>query len=175
MELFFDVSSKHKVMNANAPNYPTPLMHPNRILDEHDLIYIRTGEWEIGQGDETFLAREGDVLILSAGQSHYGVSPCRAGTGTMYIHALAHPTDAAAPYLPEISREGVLLQSHIHTHGDVQIKNDDGFELISTNGVMIEKIADEEYGEELMKIYLQLQEQTEDEDMEETEDMDMTI
>ena len=38
MELFFDVSSKHKVMNANAPNYPTPLMHPNRILDEHDVI-----------------------------------------------------------------------------------------------------------------------------------------
>ena len=113
MELFFDVSSKHKVMNANAPNYPTPLMHPNRILDEHDLIYIRMGEWEIGQGDETFLAREGDVLILSAGQSHYGVSPCRAGTGTMYIHALAHPTDAAAPHLPKISREGVLLQSHI--------------------------------------------------------------
>ena len=47
--------------------------------------------------------------------------------------------------------------------------------LISTNGVMIEKIADEEYGEELMKIYLQLQEQTEDEDMDETENMDMTM
>ena len=60
-------------------------------------------------------------------------------------------------------------------YGDVQIKNDDGFELISTNGVMIEKIADEEYGEELMKIYLQLQEQTEDEDMGETEDVDMTM
>ncbi len=60
-------------------------------------------------------------------------------------------------------------------YGDVQIKNDDGFELISTNGVMIEKIADEEYGEELMKIYLQLQEQTEDEDMDETEDVDMTM
>ena len=60
-------------------------------------------------------------------------------------------------------------------YGDVQIKNDDGFELISTNGVMIEKIADEEYGEELMKIYLQLQEQTDDEDMDETEDVDMTM
>ncbi len=60
-------------------------------------------------------------------------------------------------------------------YGDVQIKNDDGFELISTNGVMIEKIADEEYGEELMKIYLQLQEQTEDEDMDENEDVDMTM
>ena len=48
-------------------------------------------------------------------------------------------------------------------------------DLISTNGVMIEKIADEEYGEELMKIYLQLQEQTEDEDMDETEDVDMTM
>ena len=53
-------------------------------------------------------------------------------------------------------------------YGDVQIKNDDGFDLISTNGVMIEKIADEEYGEELMKIYQQLQEQTEDEDLDET-------
>ena len=60
-------------------------------------------------------------------------------------------------------------------YGDVQIKNDDGFELISTNGVMIEKIADEEYGEELMKIYLQLQEQTEDEDIDETEDVDMSM
>ena len=60
-------------------------------------------------------------------------------------------------------------------YGDVQIKNDDGFELISTNGVMIEKIADEEYGEEIMKIYLQMQEQSEDEDMEETEDVDMTM
>lgn len=60
-------------------------------------------------------------------------------------------------------------------YGDVQIRNDDGFELISTNGVMIEKIADEEYGEELMKIYLQLQEQTEDEELDETEDMDMSM
>ena len=58
-------------------------------------------------------------------------------------------------------------------YGDVQIKNDDGFELISTNGMMIERIADEEYGEELMKIYLQLQEQSED--MEETEDVDMSM
>lgn len=60
-------------------------------------------------------------------------------------------------------------------YGDVQIKNDDGFELISTNGVMIEKIADEEYGEEFMKIHLQMQEQTEDASMDETEDVDMTM
>ena len=33
----------------------------------------------------------------------------------------------------------------------------------------------EKYGEELMKIYLQLQEQTEDEDMDETENMDITM
>ena len=57
----------------------------------------------------------------------------------------------------------------------MQIKNDDGFELISTNGVMIEKIDNEEYGEKLMKIYLQLQEQSENEDMDETEDVDMTM
>ena len=48
-------------------------------------------------------------------------------------------------------------------------------DLISTNGVMIEKIDNEEYDEKLMKIYLQLQEQSEDEDMDETEDVDMTM
>ena len=47
--------------------------------------------------------------------------------------------------------------------------------LISTNGVMIEKIDNEEYGEKLMKIYLQLQEQSGDEDMDETDDVDMTM
>jgi len=41
--------------------------------------------------------------------------------------------------------------------------------------VMIEKIADEEYGEELMKIYLQLQEQSENENLDKTEDVDMTM
>ena len=48
-------------------------------------------------------------------------------------------------------------------------------DLISTNGVMIEKIDNEEYGEKLMKIYLKLQEQSEDEDMDETEDVNMTM
>ncbi len=123
MELFFDLSSKHRIMNAAAPNYPTPVMHPNRILDEHDLIYIRRGAWEIGQEGETFLAREGDVLILSAGFSHYGVSPCCAGTGTMYIHVQPTGGDVGgAPALAQTA-EGVSLRSHIRTHGSACVKN----------------------------------------------------
>ncbi len=87
-------------------------------------------------------------------------------TGQPDLTVIPKPTQEMKLYCPlEIQAESQY----------VQIKNDDGFELISTNGVMIEKIADEEYGEELMKIYFQLQEQTEDEDMDETEDMDMTM
>jgi AraC-like DNA-binding protein len=122
MELFFDLSSKHRIMNAAAPNYPTPIMHPNRILDEHDLIYIRKGAWEIGQEDETFLAREGDVLILSAGRPHYGVTPCHAGTGTMYIHALSSPADRSGEPFPT-SGDGVYLRTYIPTRGDIHVRS----------------------------------------------------
>lgn len=122
MELFFDLSQKHAIESANAPNYPTPVMHPNRILDEHDLIYVRAGAWEIGQEGETYLAREGDVLILSAGLSHYGVSPCLAGTGTMYIHATQNDGDCCGERIPA-DVPGVRLQTLIPTRGNMHVRS----------------------------------------------------
>ena len=122
MELLFDLSQKHAIESANAPNYPTPVMHPNRILDEHDLIYIRAGCWEIGQENETYLAREGDVLILSARLSHYGVTPCRAGTGTMYIHATKNEGDLYGEHI-SADAPGVHLQTLIPTRGNLHVRS----------------------------------------------------
>ena len=57
----------------------------------------------------------------------------------------------------------------------------EGKELLDTFGIYINKISDMEYREELLKVLVPMQNEvenaafSEDEDMEETEDMDMTM
>ncbi|MBQ7337489.1 MAG: AraC family transcriptional regulator [Clostridia bacterium] len=123
MDLFFDTRAPHIISDANAPSYATPHQHPNRVMAEHDFIYMSEGDWKIGQAEETFLARQGDVLILSAGLSHYGISPCAAGTKTMYIHAFPTECDACSSRPFSESPDGISLCTHIRTYGNPNVRN----------------------------------------------------
>ncbi len=66
-------------------------------------------------------------------------------------------------------------------YNDVCIRTEDGFELLGTFGIYINKISDMEYREELLKVLIPMQHEVEnaafsnDEDMDETEDVDMTM
>ena len=66
-------------------------------------------------------------------------------------------------------------------YGDVRITTDDGVELLDTFGIYINSISDMEYREELLKVLIPMQHEVEnaafsdDEDMDETEDVDMTM
>ena len=66
-------------------------------------------------------------------------------------------------------------------YGDVRITTMEGKELLDTFGIYINKISDMEYREELLKVLIPMQHEvenaafSEDEDMDETEDMDMTM
>lgn len=93
MKHFFDVSRRHRITAANKNQYIIPANHPNRIMREHDLVYMIEGTWKIGQDGECYELRRDDVLILEAGRAHYGVEACAAGTKTLFIHAWALETD----------------------------------------------------------------------------------
>ena len=82
----FNVNARHRITEANINYYVSPFVHPKRIMREHDFIYIIGGEWKIGQNDEVYSLDKDKLLILSADNVHYGVSPCAAGTKTMYFH-----------------------------------------------------------------------------------------
>ena len=69
---------------ANRPG--TPFVHPERIMDEHDFIYMLEGEWKIGQDSEIFDLKKDSLLILCGGQRHFGAAPCLKDTKTMYFH-----------------------------------------------------------------------------------------
>lgn len=95
MKISFNADARHKVTEANINYYATPFVHPERVMNEHDFIYVLEGEWKIGQNSETFELKKDSLLILSARERHYGISPCRKDTRTMYFHLSFEKGDGA--------------------------------------------------------------------------------
>ena len=83
----FSEKNMHTVTSANINFYTAPFVHPKRAMQEHDFIYMLSGEWVIGQNGISYELKEDTLLILFAGNTHYGISPCRADSKTMYFHA----------------------------------------------------------------------------------------
>ena len=52
-------------------------------MQEHDFVYMLNGQWEIFQGRGSLFMENDDVLILHAGQHHFGVRDCLPRTQTI--------------------------------------------------------------------------------------------
>ena len=86
MKIDLEQSPRRRITEANINFYATPFVHPERIMDEHDFIYMLEGEWKIGQNSEIFDLKKDSLLILCGGQRHFGAAPCLKDTKTMYFH-----------------------------------------------------------------------------------------
>lgn len=75
-----------KVFHANFNHHRKGELHPDRIIDSHDLVYILEGNWSIGQDGVNYYIEQGDVIILQAGHHHYGINRNLPGVKTMFIH-----------------------------------------------------------------------------------------
>lgn len=93
----FRLSAQRKVEEANYNTYVNPSPHPDRVMAQHDFLYILDGKWEIAlelEGKPRFFQiQRGDLLILPAGLHHYGASLCSPNSRNMYIHVEAMPED----------------------------------------------------------------------------------
>lgn len=127
MNYFFELSETRRISEANYNTFIRPAFHPDRVMTDHDFLYILDGKWEIMlessiSGPELLQAQTGDLVILPAGLHHYGASPCTPNCKNMYIHASVLPDDkpAAADCDLECSStdkehiHSVLLPSVIH-------------------------------------------------------------
>lgn len=82
--------------------YPMPEPHPDRVMLEHDLLFMDEGEWVICQDSAEYTVRQGDAMLLRAGSHHYSLTPCAPGTRTLYIHMTTAPTDRTdVPLTPQ--------------------------------------------------------------------------
>lgn len=84
------------ISEANINYYATPLVHPRRKMNEHDFIYLLEGEWKIGQNGEEYVLKKDSMLVLTAENTHFGVTACPAGTKTMYFHVSCGPGEVLA-------------------------------------------------------------------------------
>lgn len=88
-----DISSTHEITIASQNSYPEGKLHPNRIFDVHDLVYIIEGEWEIIQDDIVYNLKAGDAIFLFSGKHHYSTKKCSANTKTYFIHFKPNEND----------------------------------------------------------------------------------
>lgn len=84
---FYNIKAERTITGSGQNIYLTGAKHPDRIMNEHDFVYILDGSWEIYQNGIPFMLFPGDLIILHAGQHHYGILPCEPNTRTMFLHA----------------------------------------------------------------------------------------
>ncbi len=116
MENYFCTSEIHHITEANINFYANPFVHPRRKMREHDFIYLLEGEWKIGQNENKYTLKKDSILILSAHNTHFGISPCAAGTKTMYFHVSCNKNDGKA------QKDSVVLNTLISAQGNKNIK-----------------------------------------------------
>lgn len=95
--LYLEKMKMHTITSGNYVTSVHGMVHPNRIIGEHDFLYILDGTWEIWEDDTSYALQSDDLLILTAGRHHYGKKLCNPGNRHMYVHAL--PTDVE-PSIP---------------------------------------------------------------------------
>ena len=105
---------------VNSCNYITSVngnLHPDRVMREHDFLYILEGEWEIWEDGTCYHMHTDDLLILKAGAHHYGTKPCNSGNRHMYFHVLPTPAE-----LHSVEADTAALPSLIHCGGTPQVR-----------------------------------------------------
>ena len=82
---FANLSDLH--INACNFNYSKEgILHPSRVLNEFDLLYLSEGSWDIYEEEICYHVQKDNVLILEPGKHHYSKECCTPGMRNMYIH-----------------------------------------------------------------------------------------
>lgn len=124
----FSLKHPRSVTLCGSNVYARPELHPERIMDEHDLLYVYSGEWTLVQDDMTYVVRSGDVILLRAGSHHYSPAPCSANSMNMFIHFSKAAADRLAVQMSTVETstyamgDAVCIPTVIHcgTQGDVE-------------------------------------------------------
>lgn len=90
---YLDKTNKRIIGSCNF-NQHIKSRHPDRILTEHDLLYVREGSWSVTQDDIDYPLHAGDLILLQSGHHHLGKSECESIVKTSYIHFNACALDS---------------------------------------------------------------------------------
>ncbi|MDD6661224.1 MAG: AraC family transcriptional regulator [Lachnospiraceae bacterium] len=89
--LYLEKMAARHITSANYITSVNGMVHPDRVLPEHDFLYMLDGEMEVFEDGTVYEMQSDDLLILTAGRHHYGKKLCNPGNRHMYFHVL--PTE----------------------------------------------------------------------------------
>jgi len=61
-------------------------IHPDRVIDSHELIFMQKGELGMEEDGRSFLVQPRQSLVLLAGRRHFGTKPYTKGLSFFWIH-----------------------------------------------------------------------------------------
>lgn len=120
MQSVYLVSSGHSVM-ACQRHLQQNILHPDRVLDVHDLVLVVRGTWDIRLDGVTYALQQGDCLLLPAHVHHDGVVRSSPECETMYVHFTPAAQDrllSAEEDTPAPGMDAFLLPVHIPHAGE---------------------------------------------------------
>lgn len=100
--VILSMNNRRRVTLCNHNFSHEGILHPDRVMDEYDLLFMQAGEWdiieeEIGDGgkSDTYHLIPGSVLLLEPGKHHYSIEKCSPRMRNVYIHFAQEEGDAA--------------------------------------------------------------------------------
>lgn len=101
------LDGRHLPVAANAGLFVSrgQGIHPDRMIDSYELIFVRSGTIMMEEAGQTLQAQESQTLLLWPGRRHRGVQPYGADLSFYWIHFHLRTT-ARAPELriPQLSQ-----------------------------------------------------------------------
>ena len=94
--IHFSTNQKRTVSLCNINRSREGFCHPDRVMEEYDLLYLKKGTWEIWEENTCYSLREGSLLILEPGLHHYGLEKCTTPMHNLFIHCSSLPGDYSA-------------------------------------------------------------------------------
>lgn len=99
--------NRRKVTLCNHNYSEDGILHPDRIMQEYDMLFMQKGEWDIIEDGRCYHIGPGNLLILEPGRHHLSVKKCTPKMRNVYIHFKREAGDIlSGEEEKEISLEG---------------------------------------------------------------------
>lgn len=78
--------ANRKVTLCNYNYSKEGIYHPDRIMDEYDMLYLTSGNWNIYEDDNLYNVSAGQILLLEPGKHHYSLTKCSPEMRNVFLH-----------------------------------------------------------------------------------------
>ena len=83
--IYFD-NIRLKFSNMGLFNTNEPWIHPKRIINSYEIIYVLNGNFKIVENDATYSLKTNDILFLSPNVIHYGTEKTSGEIKFFWLH-----------------------------------------------------------------------------------------